>query len=98
MPLKSARRNKATAFKHAKVIDDYLCNKTKLGRVAGPFTTPAICQLHISSFGIIPEKGQLGKWHLRVDMSSPGGRNVNVGIDPAKFSMQYVQVDGIIQG
>ena len=59
--LKSAKRNKATAFKHPKVIDDYLCNETKLGRVAGLFTTPPICHLHISSFGIIPKKGQLGK-------------------------------------
>ena len=95
--LKSARRNKATAFKYPKVIDDYLCSETKLGRVAGPFTTPPIRQLRISSFGIIPKKGQLGKWRLIVDISSPGGRSVNNGIDPEKFSMQYVRVDDIIR-
>ena len=96
-PLKSAGRNKATAFKHPKVLDDYLCKNTKLGRVAGPFTTPPLRQLHISSFGIIPKKRQLGKWRLIVSMSSPGGCSVKNGIDPAKFSMQYVRVDHIIR-
>ena len=65
--------------------------------MAGPFTTPPLRQLHISSFGVIPKKRQLGKWRLIVGMSSPGGCSVKDGIDPAKFSMQYVRVDHIIR-
>ena len=43
--------------------------------------------LHISSFGVIPKKGQPG----------PGGSSVNDGIDPEQFSLQYIHVDDIIR-
>ena len=95
--LKSAKKNKLTAFKHPKAIDDYLLNETRLGRVAGPFTISPLRHLHISSFGIIPQKGQPGKWRLIVDLSSPGGYSVNAAIDSEQCSMQYVRVDDIIR-
>ena len=54
-------------------------------------------RLHISSFGVIPKKGQPGKWRLIVDLSSPGGASVNDGIDPQDFSLQYIKVDQVIR-
>ena len=54
-------------------------------------------RLHISSFGVIPRKGQPGKWRLIVDLSSPGGASVNDGIDPQLFTLQYITVDRIIR-
>ena len=94
--LKSANKNKPSAYQHPKVIDDYLANEVSLRRVAGPFNVPPLPNLHISSFGVIPKKGQPGKWRLIVDLSSPWGASVNEGINPDDFSLQYVRVDEII--
>ena len=94
--LKSAKRNKPSAYQHPKVIDKYLANEVALHRVAGPFSSPPLSHLHISSFGVIPKKGQPGKWRLIVDLSSPGGSSVNDGIDPEEFSLQYIRMDEII--
>ena len=71
--LKSANRNKPLAYEHPSVIDEYLANEVSLGRVAGPFTIAPLPLLHVSSFGVIPKKGQPDKWRLIVDLSSPGG-------------------------
>ena len=65
-------------------------------RVAGPFTSIPLPNLHVSSFGVIPKKGQPAKWHLIVDLSSPQGSSVNDGIDPDEFSMHYIKLDQII--
>ena len=94
--LKSATTNKPSAKQHPDVIDRYLANEVSLGRVAGPFSSPPLSNLHISSFGVIPQKGQPGKWRLIVDLSSPGGWSVNDGIDPDEFALQYITVDQII--
>jgi len=52
--------------------------------------------LQVSSFGVIPKKGQPGKWRLIVDLSSPAGMSVNDGINPEEFTLQYVRIDEII--
>ena len=51
---------------------------------------------HLSSFGVIPKRGQPGKWRLIVDLSSPRGFSVNDGIDKNEFSLQYIKVNEII--
>ena len=94
--LKLAKSNKASINQHPEVIEHYLANKVSLGRVAGSFSSPPFLNLHISSFGVIPKKGQPGKWRLIVDLSSPSGLSVNDGIDPDKFTLQYITVDQII--
>ena len=95
--LKPAKRNKPSALLHAHIVDAYLANEVSLGRVAGPFASSPFPRLHISSFGVIPKKGQPGKWRLIVDLSSPGGASVNDGIDPQDFSLQYIKVDQVIR-
>ena len=55
--LKSATRNKLSAYQRSSVIDAYLANEVGLGRVAGPFDAPPMQDLHVSSFGVIPKKG-----------------------------------------
>ena len=62
--LKSARKNKLSAYQHSSVFDAYLANKVRLGRVAGPFDTPPVQDLHVSSFGVTPKKWQPDKWRL----------------------------------
>ena len=95
--LKSAKYNKPSAAQHPSVVDQYLANEVSLGRVAGPFTVPPYQNLHISSFGVIPKRGQPGKWRLIVDLSSPGGASVNDGIDPHEFTLHYSTVDQVIR-
>ena len=55
--LRSARKNKLSAYQHSGVIDAYLANEVRLGRVAGPFDAPPMQDIHVSSFGVIPKKG-----------------------------------------
>lgn len=43
--LKSAKRNKPTAYKHGGVIDSYLADEVRLGRGAGPFLSPPVTQV-----------------------------------------------------
>ena len=60
------------------------------GRVVGPFSSPPLPHLHISRFGVIPEKHQPGKWCLILDLSSPDGHSVNDGIRKDPFMVQYM--------
>ena len=71
--LKSAKLNKPSGYEHPAVIDEYLPNEVSLGRVAGPFNTPALPLMQVSSFGVIPKKGQPDKWRLIKDLSFSGG-------------------------
>ena len=77
---------------HANMIDEYLANEVMVGRAAGPFPSTPLPNLHISSFGVFPKRGQPGKWRLIIDLSSPGGSSVNDGIDPQEFTLQYIKV------
>ena len=94
--LKSASRNLQSASLHPSVIDKYLQTEVANGRVAGPFSTPPLSNLHISGFGVIPKRNQEGKWRLILDLSSPTGNSVNDGIPKDKFSVQYMHVDDSI--
>jgi len=74
-----------------------LANEVALGRVAGPFHSPPLPNLHINSFGVIPKKGQPNKWRLILDMSSPLGSSVNKGINPNDYPLQYIRVNDNIK-
>ena len=47
--LKPAKRNKPSAYEHPSVIEEYLATEVSLGRVAGPFASPPVPLLHVSS-------------------------------------------------
>ena len=96
--LKSATQNIPPVSLQPSVIDDYLHPELAKGRVAGPFSSPPLPQLHISRFGVIPKKHQPGKWRLILDLSSPDGHSVNDGIRKDPFTVQYMKVDDIIAG
>jgi len=63
--------------------------------VAGTFSVPPYPNFHVSSFGVIPKRGQLGKWHFIVDLSSPGEASVTDGIDQDEFTLHYITVDQV---
>ena len=88
--------NKPSAAQHPSVVDQCLANEVSLGRVTGPFSAPPFQNLHVSSFRVIPKRGQSGKWHLIVDLTSPGRASVNNGIDLDEFTLHYITVDQVI--
>ena len=96
--LKWATQNMPSASLQPSVIVDFLHPELAKGRVAGPFSSPPLAHLHISSFGVIPKKHQPGKWRLILDLSSPDGHSVNDGIRKDPFTVQYMKVDDIIDG
>ena len=75
------------------MVDEYLANEVSLGKVAGLFKSPPLTRLHISSFGLIPKKGQPRKWRL----IALGGASVNDRIDPQLLKLQYITVDHTIR-
>ena len=95
--LKSATKNKLSAYQHPAVVDSYVANVVSLGRVASPFANAPIPGLHVSSFGVIPQKGQPGKWRFIVDLSSLRGSSVSGGISANEFTMHDIHVDQIIR-
>ena len=74
------------------MISAFLNEECLLGRVVGPLDPRAFPSVHCSPIGLVPKRST-GKWRLIVDLSSPHGRSVNDGIDPALCSLEYVTVD-----
>ena len=80
--LKSARRNKLSAYQNSRVIDMHLADEVRLGCVAGPFDAPPVQDLHVSSFGVIPYRGpilsarpQRQRWNRSRILASPVHQN-----------------------
>ena len=57
--LADSKRNKPSAFQNPHIIDEYLANEVARSRVAGPFTSIPLPNLHVSSFGVTPKKVNL---------------------------------------
>ena len=95
--LKPAKKSKSSVDQHASVINEYLTHEVSRGRVACPFDYPPLPSLQVSSFGVIPKRGQVGKWCLILDLSSTMGSSVNDGVDPEEFTLHYITVDQVIQ-
>ena len=62
--LKAAHKNKPSAFQNPTAIDDSLVHGVSRCSVVGPFPTVPLPNLQISSFGVIPKKGQASKLPL----------------------------------
>lgn len=90
--LRSAKRNIPSAYEHPEVVDKYLENESKLGRVLDFGEAHPPHPLHVSRCGVIPKKSQPGKWQLIVDMSFPEGASVNDGISPSYCSLRYPSI------
>ena len=51
--------------------------------------------MHVSRFGVILKKSQLGKWRLILDLSAPEGASLIDRVSPALSSLGYVSVDDV---
>ncbi len=76
-------------------IEDYMKTKHAANRIARVDSQEK--QNHGELFGVIPKKGQPGKWCLIMDLSFPPGNSVNNRIDRNLCSMHYVSVDTAVQ-
>ena len=88
-----ARANMASTSRDAALVSRYLDEECRLGRVAGPLNPVEFPEVHCSPIGLVPKSS--GGFRLIVDLSSPHGRSINDGIDPAVCSMEYVSVDAV---
>lgn len=79
---------------HEEVVEQYIGAECEARRLLGPLEKSSYPQIHVSPFGVIP-KSEPGKWRLILDLSSPGGRSVNDGINKEWCSLSYVSVDDI---
>ena len=67
-----------------------------LGRVAGPFQSPPLPNLHCHPMGVIPEKHP-NEWQTIYHLSYPEGDSVNDHIPKDPYTLQYVRVDDAIR-
>ena len=85
----SAKDNMRSAVQNPRVVEEYLEKEVLAGRIVGPVPAGLVRRVQISRFGVIP-KSQPGKWRLILDLSHPGGRSVNDGLDQEIYSLMYL--------
>ena len=59
--LQAINKNMLSALEHPQVVENYLQEECRMGRVLGPFDPEELPGLHISKFGVIPKSNQPGK-------------------------------------
>ena len=94
--LKSGNRNLLSAEIHPTIVDEYLSNEQRLGRI---MEVPESLQeqVHLNPFGAIPKKHKPDKWRLIVDLSAPDKLSVNDGISKELCSLSYASVDDVVK-
>ena len=93
--LKSATANMFSSFEHPNIVQGYVSEQLKLGRMLGSLDPICHSTVHINRFGVIPKGYATGKWRLITDLSYPPGESVNDGIDPELCSLRYTSVDDV---
>ena len=93
--LKSATTNMFSSFEHPDIVQGYVSEQLKLGRMLGQLDPICHSTVHINRFGVIPKDHATGKWRLVTDLSYPPGESVNDGIDPELCSLRYTSVDDV---
>ena len=96
IPLKSVSRNMPTSYRNPEVIDSYLEEEVRLGRVAGPFSELPMGNLHINRFGVVPKK-ESDKFRLILDLSYPENASPNAGVSDEDASVSYEDLDMAIE-
>ena len=94
---RATKRNMKSAYQHPEVVERYIDNEVRLGRVRGPLQPEDAAGVHISRFGVIPKPHQPGKWRMIVDLSHPEGLSVNDGIDKSHCSLTYLKLDQVAE-
>lgn len=77
------------------VIDLKVASEVALGRIAGPFHTPPVDPLWVSSVGAVPKKIK-GEYRMIQHLSNPQGCSVNDEIPRKLSTVHYATVDDAI--
>ena len=93
--LRPVKRNMLSAQQHPSVIEEYLAEEVRLGRLL-PLPWPGT-SVQISRFGVIPKGHSPGKWQMITDLSSPEGASVNDAIRPDLCSMEYITANVVAE-
>ena len=94
--LQSATRNHPSAMCNPHVVSDRIQTEIRFGRVVGPVDCSLAPVVHLSPIGLVPKKGQAGRWQMIVDLSFPPSHSVNDGISRGLCSLSYASLDDAI--
>ena len=89
-------RNLLSAEQNPDLVDKYLQEEVKAGRICGPFDKPPLSNFQCQPIGIVPKKCP-GKFRTIMDLSYPAGTSINDFINKEEFSLKYVTVDTAIR-
>ena len=89
-------RNHRSVLSSPDVVSQMIDKECKLGRVAGPFSTPPLSNFHSSPLGLVAKK-EPGSFRIIHDLSFPIGRSVNSGIPPECSKVRYQTLDDALK-
>ena len=92
--LRSSRRNMASVARNPQVVDSFIEEECRAGRMVSSVDPAGI---HISPMGLVPKSNRPGQFRLVVDLSSPAGGSVNDGIDSDLCSLSYTSVSHAVR-
>ena len=87
--------NWPSSMQHATEVTDIILKNVKLGRVAGPFSSPPFANFRCSPLGAVPKKS--GGIRIINDLSWPPQKSVNEFIPRDDFSLSYTSVDAAVE-
>ncbi|XP_077779111.1 uncharacterized protein LOC144326428 [Podarcis muralis] len=88
--------NQKSVRERPEVAERKIAKEVSAGRVAGPFDSPPIPNLHISPLGIVPKKTP-GEFRLIHNLSFPKGGSVNDAIPPELCTVKYATFDQAVK-
>ena len=94
-PLKAAKRNIPSAAEHPSVVDAYIQDEVRQGRMFGPLSSKWGSDCQINRMGVIPKGHAPNTWRLITDLSFPENASVNDGISPSLCSLHYTSVQRV---
>ena len=83
-------KNHRSALDRPELVDDYLAEEIRLGRITGPLDSLPV-KFHCAPIGLVP-KNEVGKFRIIHDLSYPPGQSVNDEIPPECTAVSYQSV------
>ena len=85
--------NRKSALARPDIFRKKVSKELKLGQVLGPFTQPPMTNFQCSPMGLVPKKGNPGKYRLIMDLSHPEGDSINTYIPKDGSLVSYKPFD-----
>ena len=86
--------NWPSSLEHAAEVSKIISKNVKLGRVAGPYSSPPLTNFRCSPLGAIPKKS--GGVRIINDLSFPSTKSINDFISTDDFALSYTSVDAAV--